>query len=126
MTKEQRMIKQRDKISDIENSIKKLPYEICYYTEVILKAGLIEVTDTSLPCFDAFLRRAEKCPSKKVLSKVMSFNIGRILEIEWKDQYGLHIVEKYKYFCRCIIHGFRREGMSDEFIDSLFIDEEEK
>lgn len=119
MTKAEILRKQKEKINDIEIAIKKIPYEICYYTEVILKNGLIETTDLELPLFDEFLRKVEKCPNKKIIRKVISYNVGRILRREWKDGKDFDVEEKFVYFRRAIINGFISQNADEEFINTL-------
>ena len=119
MTKAEILRKQKEKINDIEIAIKKIPYEICYYTEVILKNGLIDTSDLELPLYDDFLRKVEKCPSKQIIRKVISYNVGRILRNEWKDANGFDIEEKFVYFRRAIIHGFISQDVNEEFINTL-------
>lgn len=126
MFKEKIKKKQEERIIDIMASLDKLPFKICYYTEVIVKAGLIEPTDIELPCFDKFLRRVEKCPDKVVLQKVISYNVNQILWNEWKDSRGLIIAYRFTYFRNAIVHGFAKQGMDQDFIDSLYDNYEEE
>lgn len=87
MTKEQRQIKQKEKIDEIKGILNKLPYKICYSAELIVKAGLIEPTDLELTRFDKFLRKAENSLDWDLWIKVLTYNkiiflpmIGRMVE----------------------------------------------
>lgn len=122
MTKEQRQIKQKEKTDEIKGILNKLPYKICYSTELIVKAGLIEPTDLELTCFDKFLRKAENSLDWGLWIKVLTYNTNNILSNDWKDGRGLTIVYKFKYFRNAVIHGLCREGVDQEIIQSLFED----
>lgn len=118
MTKEEKLIKQRDKKDKINAAISKIPFPICYYTEVIIKAELIETTDLELQCYDNFFRQLiEEKTDPYILNKAISYVSNNIIRNEWKDGRGFPITNKYTYFRNAVISGIRRQLAKVKWID---------
>ena len=120
MAKENKKTKHIEKIIDINEAIKKIPFPICYYTEVILRAGLIEPTDIQLPCYEKFLSRLEKEANMENLQKVLSYNVHRILNRKWIDGSGFNVSNRYTYFRNSVLSGFARLKADEEWLRSFY------
>mgnify|MGYP000922264256 FL=1 len=120
MAKENKKTKHIEKIMDINEAIKKIPFPICYYTEVILRAGLIEPTDIQLPCYEKFLSRLEKEANMEDLQKVLSYNVHRILNRKWIDGSGFKVSNRYTYFRNSVLSGFARLKADEEWLRSFY------
>lgn len=104
-------IKYRDKKQVINSLIAKIPFETCYSTDVVLESGIFSPNDPMLSILNSFLKELEKSEKdmyEEVLAKALSYTIGKIKHMNWIDQNGCPIVDKFRYFKSSLLNNVDR------------------
>lgn len=89
----------------IDSLMAKIPFEICYSTEVVLRSGIFSPYDPNLSNINNYLLKKEKEIKdmyKDIIAPALSYTISRIKSSKWIDENGCQIFDKFHYFQRSL------------------------
>lgn len=94
---------------EAREKLKKLGYEVNYYTYRLVLADVLSFEDEQFKQFnDYFMELDNKVFNELAMRYIVDYNIEFVKQTNWKDRKGRDIKDRFKYFKRCIDHGIQK------------------